>query len=153
MSVFSAGSTRTSRTCCRRPRRRDYRWALELEGAADLGRYRTHRLRVSPGDPAASIEILRVLLDPARAGDLVESIAWEFADGTRAGITLRGGVAVPDDGAGAGHTLRLSAETWADLVSGKLEFQAALENGRLEVVGDAERIRRVLACFEIPAFV
>lgn len=122
--------------------------ALEREGALDLGRHRRHRLRVAVDDPGASVAALRVLLDPHRAGSAEASLAWEFPGEPPVGLTVRGGVAVPGNGAGATDTLRLSVETWSLLLAGRLRVDQAFESGALEVRGDSARVRRFLSYFD-----
>ena len=129
--------------------------ALELEGTADLRRFRGHRFRkqeVQAAEPHIFIEMLRVLLDPHKAEDLEDTLVWVFADGARVGLTIRGGVAVPDPGTEASKAIKLSLDTWSDLLGGKRTLAEALADGTLETEGDEGAIRRFLAAFDVPAF-
>lgn len=129
--------------------------ALELEGTLDLGRFRVHRIRqreVEAGDARTFVEVLRVLLDPQRAGDMEDTLRWAFTDGTTVDLSLRGGVAVVNSGATPGSTITLDHAEWAALLSGKVSLADALAQERVKVEGDAGRVRRFLSAFEVPAF-
>lgn len=125
--------------------------ALELEGAIDLSRFYTHRFRaaeVLAAPAASSIDSLRVLLDPASAEGLDETVGFEFNDGTRGGLHVRGCVAIPVDGQGADVTLGISHELWAALLAGKATLSAYIDQGKVTVTGDPARLRRVLGAFD-----
>ena len=129
--------------------------ALELEGSLDLSRFRMHRFHyedVLNAPPTRFIAVLRVLLDPERAGDLEEELAWHFSTGERAGLRIRGPVAIPTDGAASELVVTLSPETWAAWLSGKTSFNTAENEGIISTTGDLERIKRFLACFDHPSF-
>jgi alkyl sulfatase BDS1-like metallo-beta-lactamase superfamily hydrolase len=129
--------------------------ARELEGRLDLARFRRHRFRAEDvlGAPAgAFVATLRVLLDPETAEGVDDELAWHFDDGTVAGLALRGQVAVPTDGRAATLAIRLSLATWAALLSGRQTLADAIASGSVQVDGDARRVVRMLACFDVPAF-
>jgi alkyl sulfatase BDS1-like metallo-beta-lactamase superfamily hydrolase len=126
--------------------------ALELTGRIDLARFRRHRFRMAEllaNPPATFVPVLRVLLVPERAAGLNDTLAWQFDDGTRAGLALRHQVAVPFDGVDAAHCLHLSGATWAALLAGRLRLSDALSAGDVRIEGDAAQARRLLACFDL----
>jgi alkyl sulfatase BDS1-like metallo-beta-lactamase superfamily hydrolase len=129
--------------------------ALELEGTLDLSRFRVHRFRydeVLSAPPTRFIPVLRVLLDPDQSGDLEEELTWHFSTGERAGLRIRGPVAIPTDGSVSELVITLSPETWAAWLSGKTTFSAAEAEGIISTSGDLQRIKRFLASFDHPAF-
>lgn len=130
--------------------------ALEVGGEIDLQRFRKHVPRereVLASDSSVFVEILRVMLDPHRAGDLDECMAWHFDDGSRVGLHLRGGVAVPDNGASAGLTITLTLATWARIMSNKQSVETSLSTGEITVTsGSKDRVSQFLGAFDHPAF-
>lgn len=129
--------------------------ALELDGRIDLTRFRTHRYgrgQVLAGDPTVFVHGLRVLLDPERAEGADLHLRWRITDGPTCGLHLRGGVAVPTDGADADHELALSHAALADLLGGATGLDAAVAAGDVAITGDADRVRTMLAAFDVDAF-
>ncbi len=127
--------------------------ALEWDGTIDLTRYRTHRFhprQVRAMDPAAHVRGLRVLLVPERAAGLDVHLGWSFAEGTRCGLHLRRGVAVPTDGRDADHQLALDLATWADVVGGRVGLGPAIDAGLIDITGDRAVVERALGCFDLP---
>jgi len=129
--------------------------ALDLSGSLDLRRFRVHVPRereVLAHDSCVFVEILRVMLEPQRAGDVNERMAWHFEDGSLAGLHLRDGVAVPDSGESAGLSVALSLATWARVMSNKESLEMALSTGAITVKrGNEARVREFLAVFDHPA--
>lgn len=127
--------------------------ALELEGQLDLGRFRTHRFsagEVLAAHPTRFIPVLRVLLDPAAAEGLEEELAWHFPGGDRAGLKIRGCIAVATDGADASLSMGLSHETWAQILGAKLKLSDAIDQGLVSIHGAPDRIKRYFAAFDHP---
>jgi len=125
--------------------------ALELQGKLDLRRFRTHRFRaadVLASPPATFVPVLGVLLDPERAAGVEDEVRWEFADGARTGLRIRGMVAVPTDGSGASLAIALDLATWARLLEGKVSMSGAIADGSVRVTGDPERLRAFFGCFD-----
>ena len=87
---------------------------------------------------------------PERAADVDCHIAFAIGD-SLCGLHIRRGVAVPTDGTSADHTLTISHENWADVISGKLPFSDALGSGAAAIDGDTTAVTAALACFEHPA--
>lgn len=129
--------------------------ALDLSGELNLKRFSVHLPRereVLAGDPGVFVEILRVMIDPQRAGDINERMVWHFDDGSRAGLHLRGGVAVPDSGESADLAIALSLATWARIISNKESIETALSIGAVTVKRGSEvRVREFFAVFDHPA--
>ncbi len=139
-------------------------WCLtrgrELDGLHDLSRFRRHRFSVAEvlgTDAHVFVDVLRVLLVPARAEGLDVHVAWEFDDegatagGGRCGLHIRHCIAAPTNGAGAAHTLNISRSEWATILAGKRTMAEVLAAGQATVVGDAAALRRALAIFDHPS--
>lgn len=128
--------------------------ALELEGALDITRHRVHRFgqqQVLSMPPARSIVALKVVLDPDRAGSLDEEVAWDFVANECQGLHVRRGVAVPTDGRHASIRLNLSHETWAQVLSGRLAFWQAVEDGLISISGQVDQLKQFLSAFDLAA--
>lgn len=125
--------------------------ALELDGLLDMGRRRIHRLsaRTVEHQGIGVVPILRVLLDPRRAGDRDHHVAVEV-DGDRRGLHVRHGVAVATDGEGASEILRTDVATLAAVLGGRTSLEAALADGFADVVGDRAQLLATLDCFDVP---
>lgn len=125
--------------------------ARELDGHLDLSRFRAVRYSRAAvlSAPEAHVHGLRVVLDPDRAVGVDVHLAWCFTDGPTAGLHVRHHVAVPTDGRGADHRIRLSVATWADVQSGRTTMSEVVDSGAAEIDGDADVVRRVLECFDL----
>jgi alkyl sulfatase BDS1-like metallo-beta-lactamase superfamily hydrolase len=125
--------------------------ALALEGRVDLSRFLVHRFRyaeVLAAPPERFIPVLRVLLDPERARDVEDELAWHFVAGIRTGLRIRGQVAVPTDGSQASLALGLSHETWAAVLGGRTTLAEAETEGLVSLDGDRKRIAAFLGAFD-----
>ena len=128
--------------------------ALELDGSTNLQRFRTHRFqkRELARRPAAeSLGLLRVLLVPERAVGLYQTLKLSFTEGGVAALTIRHGVAVPEDEGRSPEnslTASISSEHWFDIMDGKLALSQALIDGVLET-SDVEGINAFFACFDL----
>ena len=128
--------------------------ALELDGSTNLQRFRTHRFqkRELARRPAAeSLGLLRVLLVPERAVGLYQTLKLSFTEGGVAALTIRHGVAVPEDEGRSQKNLltaSISSEHWFDIMGGKLALSEALTDGVLET-SDVEGINAFFACFDL----
>lgn len=124
--------------------------ARDLEGVASLDRFRTHRLRreAVTADPARSLDVLRVMLDPARSAGINHHVRFEFGTGRPCGIHFRNAVACPTDGVGANSVLALSPSAWADILLGKATFASQLQEGTVKVTGDAKAVASAMANFD-----
>jgi len=128
--------------------------ALELDGQIDLSRHRGFRVGRSQAlasDPATFVHALKTIVVPERAVEIDTHIAFAIGDVTT-GLHVRRGVAVPTDGSDAGHTLHMSTETWADVVSAKLTLADALVSGTVTCTGDKATVVGALACIEHASF-
>ena len=129
--------------------------ALDLEGTLDMRRFRRHRFSqadVLANPPEVFVHTLRVILDPARAGDRDEEMAWRFTPGgEQAGLHLRHGIAAITDGRQAQLAVEIDLPTWAGILAGKTTLREAIANGSVTPVGDPVRILGWFACFEHPA--
>ena len=126
--------------------------ALDLEGRIDLTRFRSQRFsagEIGNGDPVTYVHALRVLLDPDRTEGVDDEVAWRFPDGTAAGLHVRHGVAVPTDGGDAELVVELDEATFAAVLSMRRTLAEAVEAGDAHIVGDGDRARRVLDCFDL----
>jgi len=129
--------------------------ARELEGLAELNRYRIHRFgrgQVITADPVVVVASLRVLLDPKRAAEVDDHLRWRIdVDDAEAvcGLWIRNRVAVLTDGSKAELELAMKHEVLADLLSNRCTMTDAFESGLVTVTGDQDRVGRVLNCFEV----
>ncbi len=92
-----------------------------------------------------------MILLPDAADGLDDTLAWHFADGTKASLHIRHQVAVPGDGQAAELALAIELPTWARILGGKQTLRAALADGSVVAHGEMERILRILRCFDLPA--
>ncbi len=128
--------------------------ARELEGVADVSRFRVHRFsrgEVASSPPEMYVRALRVLLDPERAAGLDTHVRFDI-DGTSTGLHIRRGVAVPTDGDGADLSVTTSLDTWASILATKLSLDDALTAGSAQLGGDVTQLRSTLACFDLRSF-
>ena len=128
--------------------------ALELEGAIDLTRHRTHRFghaQVMAAPPTRFVGTLRVLLDPVVAEETSCELAWHFAGGEKTGLRLRNAVAVTTNGMYADAIIGLSHETWADVLSNRQNFWAAVSEGTISIAGKETMVEDFFAAFEVPS--
>lgn len=132
-------------------------WALtrarDLEGVGPLERYRKHRFRRDSilADPAGSVAILRVLLDPHRADGLDVHVCFDFGNNRERGLHVRNQVAVPTDGSSSSISLRVDAELWAAFLTGKMSLASLVADKGATVVGNKEDLIAMMACFDISA--
>ena len=102
--------------------------------------------------PAAeSLGLLRVLLVPQRAGELHQTLRLSFTDGGVAALTIRHGVAVPEDEDRLPKdplTASISSEHWFEIMGGKLALSQAMSDGVLET-SDAAGLQAFFACFDL----
>ena len=129
-------------------------WALtrtlELEDQRDMSRFRAHRFShrdVVSSPPDVFVATLRVLLVPERAAGVDDHLRFVFDDGTRTGLHVRRGVAVPTDGS------ERADRTWArdmGLAADEPDHTGdAIEQGDVRLTGDAHRIRHIMQCFDL----
>lgn len=125
--------------------------ARDIDGTESLERLRRHRLReqqVLDMAPEASVDLLRVLVDPERAAGLDVHLALDFGS-TVVGMHLRNCVSVRTDGSTADHTVSMTYSTWARLLGEKVTFDDCLDNGDMVVGGDVRKVRQVFSVFEV----
>jgi len=130
--------------------------ALDLEGKVDLSRFCQHRFRLEEvlhAAPTRFIAVLRVLLDPDKALGIADEMAWHFATGERAGLAIRGQVAVPTDGSAANLGVGMSHETWAQILAGRTTLAAAEAQGLVSISGERQQVFRFFAAFDHASFV
>lgn len=128
-------------------------YALELEGLLNLERHRRHRFSrsvVMANPPSSTVHSLRVLLNPDLAIGFCQELRWEFEDGETTGLLIRNQVAIPTDGKDARLAIRLSIETWADLLSGTLTLSDSLTSGVI-TTNASEEIAKFLSHFDLPS--
>ena len=128
-------------------------YALELEGLLNLERHRKHRFSrsvVMANPPSSTVHALRVLLDPNLAIDYEQELRWEFENGETTGVLIRNQVAIPTDGKDAHLVIRLSIETWADLLSGTLSLSDSLIS-KISTSNTSEEITKFLSHFDLPS--
>ncbi len=105
--------------------------ALELEGKLDLSRHRKHRFPktvVLNNPPSASVHALRVLLDPNQAKGYTGEMRWVFDVGEPVGLRIRNQVAIPTDGSEADLAIRVTLNSWAEILSGSIDLNEAIHS-------------------------
>ena len=88
---------------------------------------------------------------PERAVGLYQTLKLSFTEGGVAALTIRHGVAVPEDEGRSPEnslTASISSEHWFDIMGGKLALSQALTDGALET-SDVEGINAFFACFDL----
>ena len=128
-------------------------YALELEGLLNLERHRRHKFSrsvVMSNPPSSTVHALRVLLNPDRAEGFCQELRWEFENGENTGLLIRNQVAIPTDGKDAHLAIRLSIETWADLLSGSLTLSDSLHS-KIATTDTSEEITTFLSHFDLPS--
>jgi alkyl sulfatase BDS1-like metallo-beta-lactamase superfamily hydrolase len=123
--------------------------ARDLDGSAPLDKHRTHRIRRAEvlKDPRAATAVMRVKLDPQRAHGLDVHIRIDL-DSSTFGLHVRNSVAVMTDGQKASSVLSGSAGDWADVLSGGVGVEAALDSGQLHLIGDRQSVVAALLAFD-----
>ena len=129
--------------------------ALELEGTINLSRFREHRFRmdeVLAKPPGTFVKVLRVLLMPERTADLVMEVRWRFDDGSTTGLKIRQGIAIPTDGIAANDEINITHADWAKILGGKLTYDTAVAEGKIQVSGNEVEVKRFFRSFDHPSF-
>jgi alkyl sulfatase BDS1-like metallo-beta-lactamase superfamily hydrolase len=128
--------------------------ALILDGSIDFSRFSDHRFSykmIIEAPHEMYVAMLRVTLDP----DLVENenfhIGWDFGGSKTVGLHIRNSVAFVSDGKNVDATLQMGIESWAEILTGKVEFAQAVESGKITIVGDKSKVIKTLNAFEIGA--
>ncbi len=126
--------------------------ARDLDGTFDLARFNQHRLsrkQIMSSTSDNAVHILRVLLAPDRAAEVDTHICFKFVDRQQTGLHIRNCIACPTDGKSAEITVDCNIEIWADILAGDLSLSAALNDKRLAVTGDTNKLRHALQVFDI----
>jgi len=127
--------------------------ARDLDGSTDLSRLREHRLRasqLSAMPPRETLHLLRVLLDPARAGGIDLHMGFRFPDAPNAGLHIRNCVSVATQGEGAQSMVDISYGDLVKVLSGSATLSDLHASGAARITGDAEGVLRALAAFDVP---
>ena len=126
--------------------------ALELEGALDTARFRSHRFpgdRIADADPNDLIHILRVMLDPQRCEGAERHLCIELPDGA-AGLHVRNGIAAPTDGVGADVVLQIDRRSWGDVLNGRRTITDVLDDeGAQASASDPVAVAEALSWFDL----
>jgi len=128
--------------------------ALELDGEIDLSRHRGFRVGRSQAlasDADTWVHALKTTVVPELAADTDTHLAFTIGDVTT-GLHIRRGVAVPTTGVDADHTLTMTHETWADIISAKQTLAEALDTQMVAISGDRAHVTGALACLEHASF-
>jgi alkyl sulfatase BDS1-like metallo-beta-lactamase superfamily hydrolase len=112
-------------------------------------------VRTVSHQPAATVHVLRVLLDPHRASGVDATLRWQCGGGAQTGLQVRNALAVPTDGTfaegcAADFMLPMSIEAWADLASDKRSLNRAVGAEAVRIDDDLTALQHALACFDHP---
>ncbi|MFM9111845.1 MAG: alkyl sulfatase C-terminal domain-containing protein [Actinomycetota bacterium] len=91
----------------------------------------------------------RVLVDPQAIDGVDAHVAVDLGERGRAGLHVRNNVCVPTTGSGATHVVSMSAETWAQLLTGRTTMSDATTRGLVTVDGDKRLVRRIFNAFDV----
>ncbi len=128
--------------------------ALELEGRLEFARLRGHSFRAPEvaAAPENSVRVLRVLLDPELATHVDHEFSVDFGGGSRVGLHIRRGVAVPTSGEAAHSQWCISPHDWGQVLAGKSSVDEAFAAGKITIArGNWREARAALACFDHPS--
>ena len=117
-----------------------------------MGRLNTHRFSsaaIVSGSASDSVHQLRVLVDPQALDDLDAHVAVDLGERGRAGLHVRNNVCVPTSGTGADHVVSMTAETWAQLLTGRTTMADATAHGLVTIDGDERLVRRIFNAFDV----
>jgi alkyl sulfatase BDS1-like metallo-beta-lactamase superfamily hydrolase len=125
--------------------------ARDLESVSPMDRFRMHRFRRAAviDNPCGAAQVLRVLIDPARASGIDHHLRLDFGAGQACGVHVRNHVACPTDGSSAGSVLTLSPENWASLLTGKSTLRGLVQDGHARIEGSPEAVLALWDCFDI----
>ena len=126
--------------------------ARHWDGSADMGRLNTHRFSsaaIQSGTASDSVHQLRVLVDPQAIDGVDAHVAVDLGEHGRAGLHVRNNVCVPTTGNDATHVVSMSAETWAQLLTGRTTMSDATTHGLVTVDGDERLVRRIFNAFDV----
>jgi alkyl sulfatase BDS1-like metallo-beta-lactamase superfamily hydrolase len=127
--------------------------ALALEGKVNIARVIPPPLAVVSASPTTFVNYFRVRIDPTKSDATNKFIRFEFGNGTSAGLHVRRAVAEfvadPEEYQRQPDViLAMSGETWAKLYNSQVTPEELIENGKLEVTGDAAEAARLINLFD-----
>ncbi len=127
--------------------------ALALEGKVTIPRLIPPPPAQISASPTTFVDYFRVRIDPLKSDETDSFVRFDFTDGISAGLHIRRAiaefVAAPD----AYHRkpdviVSMSGETWARLYLSQATPEELIENGDLEVNGDAAEAARLINLFD-----
>jgi alkyl sulfatase BDS1-like metallo-beta-lactamase superfamily hydrolase len=128
---------------------------LALEGKVTYPKIFPPSRETIASAPETFVDYFRVRIDPKKSEAMDEVIEFLFTDKSNRAVALhvRRGIAefvpVPADHyKPAGFTVKLDSETWADLYLSEISLGGAVEEGRVEIIGNAEAAERIFAVFD-----
>ncbi len=127
--------------------------ALALEGKVTIPRLVPPPPAQISASPATYVDYFRVRIDPLKSDETDGFVRFDFTDGTSAGLHVRRAIAeyveLPDAYLREPDIiLSMSGETWARLYLSQATPEELIENGDLEVTGDAAEAARVINLFD-----
>jgi alkyl sulfatase BDS1-like metallo-beta-lactamase superfamily hydrolase len=127
--------------------------ALALEGKVTIARLIPPPPAQISASPTTFVDYFRVRIDPLKSDETDGFVRFDFADGTSAGLHVRRAIAeyveLPDAYLREPDIiLSMSGETWARLYLSQATPEELIENGDLEVTGDAAEAARVINLFD-----
>ena len=127
--------------------------ALELEDKARIARVVPPQRAQIVENPAKYVDYFRVRIDPAKTGEIVCFVRFDFGDDGSVGLDVRRAVAefVPNPaeyGKEPDLTLAMSAETWAELYLSHTTAGSLIASGAIEVIGDHHTTTELLDAFD-----
>jgi len=132
--------------------------ALALEGKVTITRLIPPQSKTIITYPTRFVDYFRVRIDPLKSDETDSFIRFDFGEGINAGLHIRRAVAEFVEEPDKYHrkpdvTLSMSKETWVQLYLSQGEPETLIENGEINVSGDAAEAARLINLFDryIPA--
>ena len=130
--------------------------ARALEGEVTYPKLIPPSKEIIAGSPETFVDYFRVRIDPKKSEALDDVIEFVFTDKGNLAVALhvRRGIAefVPmpaDYYKPAGFTVKLDSETWADLYLSTILLSDAVDEGKVELTGNAEAAKKLFAAFDL----
>lgn len=124
--------------------------ARHLDGSFPMDRFMQHSFnpKFVANSPAANlVHTLRVLLEPAKVEGVDHHIAFVIGD-EEAGLHIRHCVAVPTNGWGATSVVRMTKQTFIEVLCGKTMWSDAQKRGDINVSGEDALVDSIRKAFE-----
>ncbi len=124
--------------------------ARHLDGSFSMDRFMQHSFNpkfVANSSAVNLVHTLRVLIEPTKVEGIDHHVAFVIGD-EEAGLHIRHCVAVPTNGWGATSLVRMTKQTFIDVLCGKTVWSDAQARGDISVSGDTGLVDQIRRSFE-----